>query len=117
MRRAAAGVDGADVAALITWFAVHPTSLNNTNSLVSGDNKGVASLVAERALNPGARPGAGPKIAAFASANLGDASPNIAGNFCRNTGDPCDVTTSTCPGAVATHRTGCEPGDRSSSLR
>lgn len=91
--------DGGGVAALLSWFAVHPTSLNNTNSLVSGDHTGLASLLAERALNAGARPGAGPKVAAFASANLGDASPNIAGNFCRNTGDPCDVTTSTCPGA------------------
>ena len=24
---------------LINWFAVHPTSMNNTNHLISGDNK------------------------------------------------------------------------------
>ena len=27
----------------ISWFPVHCTSINNTNSLISGDNKGVAS--------------------------------------------------------------------------
>lgn len=25
---------------VITWFPVHPTSMNNSNSLISGDNKG-----------------------------------------------------------------------------
>jgi len=25
---------------MINWFAVHCTSMNNTNSLISGDNKG-----------------------------------------------------------------------------
>ncbi|KAG2424279.1 hypothetical protein HXX76_014657 [Chlamydomonas incerta] len=30
------------------WFAVHCTSLNNTNRLVSGDNKAAASLLLER---------------------------------------------------------------------
>ena len=27
-----------------SWFAVHCTSMNNTNGLISGDNKGYASL-------------------------------------------------------------------------
>ncbi len=27
----------------VSWFPVHCTSINNTNSLISGDNKGVAS--------------------------------------------------------------------------
>ena len=33
------------------WFAVHPTSMNNTNSLISGDNKGAASYFFERYKN------------------------------------------------------------------
>uniref|UniRef100_A0A7S0RPR3 Neutral ceramidase n=1 Tax=Chlamydomonas leiostraca TaxID=1034604 RepID=A0A7S0RPR3_9CHLO len=32
---------------LIAWHAVHPTSLNGTNRLVSGDNKGAAEQAAE----------------------------------------------------------------------
>ncbi|PNW83601.1 hypothetical protein CHLRE_05g236500v5 [Chlamydomonas reinhardtii] len=32
----------------LSWFAVHCTSLNNTNRLVSGDNKAAASLMLER---------------------------------------------------------------------
>ena len=35
----------------ISWFPVHCTSINNTNSLISGDNKGVASQ-ASRARRP-----------------------------------------------------------------
>lgn len=37
-------------------------------------------------------------MTAFASTNLGDVSPNIAGPICTNTGLACDVTTSTCEG-------------------
>eukprot|EP00899_Mesostigma_viride_P019015 jgi/Mesvir1/27114/Mv20792-RA.1 len=33
----------------IAWFAVHCTSLNSSNRLVSGDNKGLASLLVEEA--------------------------------------------------------------------
>lgn len=32
-------------AGAVTWFPVHCTSMNNTNRLVSGDNKGAASQV------------------------------------------------------------------------
>jgi neutral ceramidase len=32
----------------MTWFPVHCTSINNTNSLISGDNKGAASQMFER---------------------------------------------------------------------
>lgn len=56
----------------IAWFAVHPTSMNNTNKLVSGDNKGWASNLMEKRLNPGQLPGVGPVVCAFGSSNLGD---------------------------------------------
>ena len=86
------------------WFAVHPTSMNNTNRLVSGDNKGYASYLLERAQNggtaDGVAPGAGPFVAAFVSTNLGDVSPNTAGPHCRDTGVSCDNPTSTCGGKV-----------------
>jgi neutral ceramidase len=83
---------------MISWFAVHPTSMNNTNTLISGDNKGVASLLFEKFMNNGSLPGKGPFVAAFANANLGDVSPNIKGPHCLDTGLPCSISTSTCDG-------------------
>jgi len=86
---------------MINWFAVHPTSMNNTNSLISGDNKGYASLLFERDMNgKDTLPGKGPFVGAFCSANLGDVSPNLNGPVCIDTGLPCDGTTSTCNGKV-----------------
>ncbi|KFB39360.1 AGAP000973-PA-like protein [Anopheles sinensis] len=81
----------------INWFAVHPTSMNNTNRLVSSDNVGLASVLLEQERNPGALVGKGEFVGAFASSNLGDVSPNIEGPRCEKTGLPCDVLTSSCP--------------------
>jgi neutral ceramidase len=36
---------------MIAWFAVHCTSMNNTNRLISGDNKGYASYLMEKEIN------------------------------------------------------------------
>lgn len=44
---------------MLSWFAVHPTSINNTNDLVNGDNKGVASYLFEQWKNPNSLPGEG----------------------------------------------------------
>jgi neutral ceramidase len=53
--------------AMLNWFAVHGTSMNNTNTLVSGDNKGHASYLFERLKNgPDTLPGSGPFIGIFA---------------------------------------------------
>ncbi|NXK47713.1 ASAH2 ceramidase, partial [Chauna torquata] len=82
---------------LISWFAVHPVSMNNTNHLVNSDNMGYASLLFEQEKNKGMLPGEGSFVAAFASSNLGDVSPNIKGPFCVNTGESCDNPQSTCP--------------------
>jgi neutral ceramidase len=74
---------------MVTWFPVHCTSMNNTNHLVSGDNKGAAEQLAERwARRPapaglGADPGF---LAAFVQSNVGDTSPNVLGAFCLDTG-------------------------------
>jgi neutral ceramidase len=72
------GEDGSNIG-MLNWFAVHGTSMNNTNTLISGDNKGYASYLFENDLNGDALPGMGPFVAAFASTNLGDVSPNTAG--------------------------------------
>lgn len=87
---------------MFNWFAVHPTSMNNTNILVSGDNKGYASYLTEQWKNgptsSGTLPGLGSFVAAFGSTNLGDVSPNTNGPHCQDTGLPCDVLHSTCDG-------------------
>jgi len=85
-------------AGMIAWFAVHGTSVNNTNRLLSSDNKGYAALVTELAHNPGELPGKGSFVAAFPSTNLGDVSPNTNGTICSNSGLPCDFYHSTCDG-------------------
>lgn len=82
---------------VINWYAVHPTSMNNTNKLVTSDNVGYASILLEQEMDPNAMPGQGNFIAAFASANLGDSSPNTAGPKCEFSGQPCDLLSSSCP--------------------
>lgn len=37
---------------VINWYAVHATSMNNTNRLVSSDNVGYASVLFEQKMNP-----------------------------------------------------------------
>lgn len=81
----------------INWFAVHPTSMNNTNRYVSSDNVGYASILLENEINEGSLVGKGEFVGVFASTNLGDVSPNIKGPRCEKTGLPCDVLTSSCP--------------------
>ena len=50
----------------INFFPVHCVSMNNTNTLVSSDNKGLASLMFEADMNGGdAHLGQGPFVAAF----------------------------------------------------
>ncbi|KAG5324230.1 NCASE ceramidase, partial [Pseudoatta argentina] len=82
---------------VINWFAVHPTSMNNTNRLVSSDNVGYASILFEKMMNSNAMVGKGRFVAAFASTNLGDVSPNIRGPKCEFSGQNCSDQY-TCPG-------------------
>lgn len=94
------GEDGTPLGA-VNWFAVHGTSLNNTNKLLSGDNRGYASFLLEQEYNGDSETvaaGLGDFVAAFASTNLGDVSPNTMGAKCIDTGLPCDAKTSTCDG-------------------
>lgn len=64
---------------LINWFGVHPTVIGPTQSFVSGDVKGAASLGFEKLMGTDYRadPATGTFVAAFAQADEGDASPNI----------------------------------------
>ncbi|XP_050531890.1 neutral ceramidase-like isoform X2 [Daktulosphaira vitifoliae] len=81
---------------VINWYAVHATSMNNTNKLVSSDNLGYASVMFEQKMNPDNLIGKGHFVAAFASANEGDSSPNIKGPRCQITGNPCDIPGPSC---------------------
>lgn len=95
----------------ISWYAVHPTSMNNTNTLVSSDNVGYAAILLEKQFNGGGAPGKGPFVSAFASSNLGDVSPNTAGPRCERSGRACDPLTSTCARAPAARQEYCySPG-------
>ncbi|CAG8667954.1 7669_t:CDS:2 [Funneliformis mosseae] len=88
-----------DVIGSLNWFPVHPVSMMNNNTLISGDNKGAASYFLEREYNGnGTLTGEETIVHAFSNSNLGDSSPNIFGPYCADTGNPCDYKTSTCNG-------------------
>jgi len=84
----------------VTWFATHATSMNNTNQLISSDNKGVASLLLEEAQQGPSRTLGRRRsyVALFPQPNHGDTSPNTKGPKCIDTGLPCDAVHSACNG-------------------
>lgn len=85
--------DGAPIG-MLSWFAVHGTSMYQNNTLVTGDNKGVAAYLFEEDMkdqNPNF-------VAGFSQSNVGDTSPNILGAFCEDSGLPCRFNDSTCGG-------------------
>ncbi|XP_054157327.1 putative neutral ceramidase C [Oppia nitens] len=90
---------GQDLGAIV-WFAVHCTSMNETNHLISSDNKGYASISFEKHMNGGTLVGKGPFVALFPNTNEGDVSPNTRGPRCVDTGLPCDAVSSTCNGDI-----------------
>jgi neutral ceramidase len=60
----------------LNWFAVHGTSMNFHNKLISGDNKGYVAYAVEQA--HGTRYTGKPEfVAAFAQSNAGDVTPNL----------------------------------------
>lgn len=61
---------------VLTWFAVHPTSLTYDNDLVSADHKGFAALAMETQLRERVEAGE-PLVAAFAQSNCGDVTGNL----------------------------------------
>lgn len=60
----------------VNWFAVHPTSMGNTNKLISSDSKGYATYLFEKAKKTDYSKSK-TFAAAFAISNAGDVSPNI----------------------------------------
>jgi neutral ceramidase len=88
--------DGKDIGVL-TWFAVHGTSMLGNNTLITGDNKGVAAYLFEKSMiDGGAAPGF---VAGFSQANVGDTSPNVLGAYCEDdSGEECRLEDSTCGG-------------------
>jgi len=65
--------EGDQLMGLLNWFAVHGTSHDSKNRLVSGDNKGYAAWATERALDDMV-------VAGFAQTSSGDVSPNRVDN-------------------------------------
>lgn len=81
--------DGTHIGAL-NWYAVHGTSAHNNNTLVTGDNKGVAAWLMEQEQGGGF-------VAGFSQANVGDVSPNTLGQWCEDGSNAqCDLQKGTC---------------------
>ncbi|GAB7355602.1 hypothetical protein MBLNU459_g6330t1 [Dothideomycetes sp. NU459] len=91
--------DGKNVGVL-TWFPVHGTSMLGNNTLITGDNKGVAAYLFEQYAKDQDNTAEG-FVAGFSQANVGDTSPNVLGAFCESgddRGQQCDFKTSLCAG-------------------
>ncbi|KAL8955861.1 MAG: hypothetical protein Q9183_006500, partial [Haloplaca sp. 2 TL-2023] len=89
--------DGKDMGVL-TWFPVHGTSMLGNNTLISGDNKGVAAMLFEKDMQDSADVVDG-FVAGFSQANVGDTSPNVLGAYCEDgSGEKCNFQDSTCGG-------------------
>ena len=87
--------DGKNIGVL-TWFPTHGTSMLGNNTIISGDNKGVAADLLEKQLR-GSRSAADDFVAGFSQANMGDVSPNVLGAWCEDSvGQRCSLRSSTC---------------------
>jgi len=70
----------------LNWYAIHPTDLGQTNTLISGDNKGYASKEFEQEMQ---RDRKVPNfVAAFANSNCGDVSGNVGTKIADANGKP-----------------------------
>ncbi len=81
---------------VLTWFPTHGTSLLGNNTLIAGDNKGVAAYLFEKSVRTD--PSAAENfVAGFSQANVGDTSPNVLGAWCEDgSGQMCSFENSTC---------------------
>lgn len=87
--------DGKNIGVL-TWFPTHGTSVLGNNTLISGDNKGVAAYLFEKSMANDDTAAEG-FVAGFSQANVGDTSPNVLGAWCEDgTGNMCNFENSTC---------------------
>ena len=95
MLRFTDAVSGKDMGVL-TWFPVHGTSMLGNNTLISGDNKGVAAVLFEKSVQ-GQENVADDFVAGFSQANVGDTSPNVLGAYCEDgSGEMCSFKKSLC---------------------
>ncbi|KAH8785105.1 Neutral/alkaline nonlysosomal ceramidase [Diaporthe sp. PMI_573] len=88
--------DGKNIGVL-TWFPTHGTSMYGNNTIITGDNKGVAAYLFEKSASkdPSAADGF---VAGFSQADVGDTSPNVLGAYCEDeSGEMCSFENSTCP--------------------
>ncbi|SPO04906.1 probable neutral ceramidase precursor [Cephalotrichum gorgonifer] len=82
---------------VLTWYAVHGTSLLQNNTLVAGDNKGVAAWLLEREMARETDVAAPGFVAGFSQATVGDTTPNVLGAWCDDgSGQMCSLENSTC---------------------
>lgn len=82
---------------VLTWYAVHGTSLLQNNTLTAGDNKGVAAWLLEREMARETDVAAEGFVAGFSQANVGDTTPNVLGAWCDDgSGEMCSLENSTC---------------------
>lgn len=89
--------DGKNIGVL-NWFAVHGTSLLGNQTLIAGDNKGVAAYLFEQDIEGSANAAEG-FVAGFSQANVGDTTPNVLGAYCEDgSGQQCRLNDSTCGG-------------------
>lgn len=87
--------DGKNIGVL-TWFPTHGTSMLGNNTIVTGDNKGVAATLFEKSV-AGTENAADGFVAGFSQANVGDTSPNVLGAWCEDgSGQMCSFENSTC---------------------
>jgi len=83
---------------VLNWFPVHGTSLLGNQTLIAGDNKGVAAYLFEQDA-AGIEDAANGFVAGFSQANVGDTTPNVLGAYCEDgSGTQCRLNDSTCGG-------------------
>ncbi|KAI2633461.1 Neutral/alkaline nonlysosomal ceramidase [Xylaria nigripes] len=81
---------------ILTWFPVHGTSVYQNSTHVTGDNKGVAEIMFEKAMI-GELSAADGFVAGFSQTNVGDTTPNVLGAWCDDgSGQMCSLENSTC---------------------
>ncbi|XP_052755073.1 neutral ceramidase-like [Galleria mellonella] len=98
-----------DLHGVLNWFAIHATSMNMTNRLVSSDNLGYAAITMEKTLNPDNLVGKPNIVAGFFTSNLGDVSPNLEEARCEFSGEICDNQFAICGAGERCYALG--PGD------
>ncbi|KAA8571727.1 hypothetical protein EYC84_001706 [Monilinia fructicola] len=94
--------DGKNIGVL-TWFPTHGTSMLGNNTLISGDNKGVAADLFEKSVAQEENAAQG-FVAGFSQANVGDTTPNVLGAWCEDgSGQQCSFKNSTCSDGRSQH--------------